>query len=75
LKATIRHSLADWVMRHRTGEATPEPEHLREGTALCGRNLSGPLAWITTAFICCCSLLRECWVPVGMFRSLRCFFI
>ena len=40
LEATIRHSPADWVMRHRAGEATPEPEHLREGTALCGRNLS-----------------------------------
>jgi Transcription factor WhiB len=34
----------------------------------------GPLAWMTTASICCCSLLWECWVPVGMFRSFRCFF-
>jgi len=40
LNATIRHSPADWVMRHRAGEATPEPEHLREDAALRGQSLS-----------------------------------
>jgi hypothetical protein len=28
---------------------------------------------MTTASICYCSLLWECWVSVGMFSSFRCF--
>jgi hypothetical protein len=36
----IRHSPADWMMRHLVGEATPELEHLREGAPLCGPSVS-----------------------------------
>jgi hypothetical protein len=39
-KRMIRHSPADWMIRHLIGEATPELEHLRGCVALCGPSAS-----------------------------------
>jgi hypothetical protein len=70
-KRVIRHSPADWMMRHLVSEGNAELKHLRKGTVLCGASISRKVFALDAVPPLAGRLSRPHWITRRMITSMQ----